>query len=108
DGLNGLDAGGAGADHGDALAGEIDLLLRPARGVEGLSLEGVAAFDHRQRWRRERTNRRDEEAARMCVAVLQRDAPASRVLLIVRRSHPAPELDIPPQVELVGNKVAIA
>ena len=63
DGLDGLDAGGAGTDHGDALAGEIDRLLRPARGVEGLSLEAVAALDAGQGRRRERPDRGDQEAA---------------------------------------------
>src|SRR5689334_265934 len=78
DGLDGLHAGGAGADHGDALALEIDRLLRPARGVEGLALEIVAALDARQGWCRQRSDRGDQEARREAAAILQRDRPASR------------------------------
>ena len=48
DGLDGLHASGAGADHGDALAGEIDRFLGPTRGVKGGAAEGVAPFDARQ------------------------------------------------------------
>ena len=63
-GLDGLHAGGAGADHGDALAGEIDRLVRPARGVEGFPLEGVAPFDARQGRCGQRPDRGDQEAER--------------------------------------------
>ena len=63
DGLDGLHAGGAGADHGDALAGEIDRFLRPARGMEGLSLKGVASLDAGQGRCGQRADRRDQEAA---------------------------------------------
>ena len=37
--LDGLHAGGAGADHRHALAREAHRLMRPAGGVEGLALE---------------------------------------------------------------------
>src|SRR5205085_2625051 len=108
DGLDGLHAGGAGADYGDALAGKVDRLLGPARGVEGFSLEGVAPLDAGQGRRRERADRGDEEAAGMLAAILQREAPASRVLLIDRRANPAPELDVAPQVEFFGDMDAVA
>src|SRR6202035_2381782 len=57
DGLDGLHAGRAGADHGDALTGEVDRLFRPARGVERASFETVAALDARQRRRRQWADR---------------------------------------------------
>ena len=42
-----LDGGGAGADHGHALAGQVVLVV-PLRGVEGGALEGLQAPDGRQ------------------------------------------------------------
>ena len=42
DGLDRLHAGRAGADHGDTFAVEVNRLIRPARGVEGLSGKAVA------------------------------------------------------------------
>jgi hypothetical protein len=42
-----LDAGRARADHADALAGEVDALVRPARAVVPLALEVVEAVDRR-------------------------------------------------------------
>src|SRR4029079_19194885 len=62
DGLDGLHAGGAGADHGDALALEVDGFMRPARGVERFALETVAALDARQCRGRRRTNPWNQEA----------------------------------------------
>jgi len=38
-----LDRRGAGADHRDAAAGEVDALMRPAAGVVGLALEAGGA-----------------------------------------------------------------
>ena len=107
-GLDGLHAGGAGADHGDALAGEIHRLLRPSRGVEGRSLEIVAPLDPRQGRRRQRPDRGDQEPRAEAAAVLQRDGPAPRSVLVNRRRNPAAKLDVAPQVELVGDMVEIA
>ena len=108
DGLDGLHAGGAGADHGDALALEVDRLFRPARGVERASLETVAALDARQGRRRQRADRRDQEARREAAAVVQRNAPASRRLVIDGRGDAAGKLDVAAQVELVGDIFAVA
>jgi hypothetical protein len=108
DGLDGLHTCRAGADHSDTFAGKIDRLFRPARGVKGLSLERIASLDARQGGRGERTDRSHKKAARMLATVFQRDAPVSRILIVNRSDNPAPELDVTPQVELVGNMVAIA
>jgi len=40
---NGLHGAGAGADHGDALAGKVDQFLGPIMGVARLALEGIGA-----------------------------------------------------------------
>ena len=107
-GLDGLHAGRAGADHGDALAGEIDGLLRPSRGVEGGPPEIVAPLDPRQRRRRQRSNRGNQESRAELAAVLQGNAPAPRALIVSRRRHPAAKLDIAAQVELVGDIIEVA
>src|SRR5664279_5124479 len=44
-GLNGLHAGGAGPDHRYPLAAEVDRLMRPSGGVEGLALKAVQPLD---------------------------------------------------------------
>src|SRR5207245_6651446 len=41
-------------------------------------------------------------------AILQRDLPAPRILAVMRGGHPAVELDVAPQVELVGDVIEIA
>src|SRR4029079_7128438 len=93
-GLDRLDARGAGADHGDALAGEIHRLLWPAGGVEGFALETVTPLDARQCRRRERADRGDQEAGAVAAAVLQRNRPAPRVLVVMGGRNPALELDV--------------
>ena len=52
-------------------------------------LETVAALDARQRRRRQRPDRGDQEARREAAAVLQRDGPASRGLVIDGRGDAA-------------------
>ena len=107
-GLDGLHAGCAGANHRDALACKIHRLLRPARGVKGFSLKTVATLDPRQRGRRQRADRSDQETRGEATSVLKHDAPATRFLFIASGRHPAPELDVAPQVEFVGDVIEIA
>ena len=45
-----LDAGRAGADHGDPLAGQLDRLVRPVVGVERAALEAVHALSGGAGW----------------------------------------------------------
>ena len=79
-----LDAGRAGADHADALAGEVDALVRPAarcgaarpRSARGPGMSGM-------RGDREAARRHDQEAAprarrRASVATVQRSAASSK------------------------------
>ena len=48
------------------------------------------------------------KAALVLTSVLKRDAPAPRLFLVGCSRNPAPELDVTPQVELVGDIVTIA
>ena len=101
-----LDARRAGADHGDALAGEIDRLMRPVAGVIDLALEAIDALDVGMR-----------ASERQPVAITRSSPSSSRLL----RSSPSSryrrssnralddrgvELDVRPQVEAIGDVLA--
>ena len=81
DGLDGLNTGGAGPDHRHALPGEVDRLLRPARGMEGAALKIFDALDSWHGRCRQRADRGDQEACAKTAAVLERDVPAPRRLV---------------------------
>ncbi len=104
---DGLDAGGAGADHRDALARKTDRFLGPVMRVAGLALEALDAGNARQNRRRQHADRGDQEARGAMRAVVERDLPASAVFLVMRRGHCGFELDVAPEVELVGDVVQI-
>ena len=106
--LDGLNAGRTGADHRDPLALEAHRLVRPARGVAALPLEGLDAVDARHGEGRERADGGDQEARGVGAAVLERDLPAPRLLVPVGRADLAAELDVAAQVELVGDLVQVA
>src|SRR5262249_28228520 len=106
--LDGLHTGRARADDGHALAFETHQLVRPARGMTGLALEALDAFDARHGRCRQGADRGDQEAAGVTAAVVQRHVPAPRLLAPMSRRDAAPELDVAAQVELVGNVVEIA
>ena len=108
DGLDGLHTGGAGADHGNALASKIHRLLRPTRRMEGPARKRLASFDARQGGGRERADRGDQEAGANGPPVLERDGPAPRLLGVVGRGNPALEGDIAAQIEFVGDVIEIA
>ena len=103
-----LHAGGAGADYGHPLAFKSHLLVRPGAGVIGFAAEVLHARDGRQGGRRQRTDRGDEEARADTPAVLECELPLVGVLVVCRRHDPAVERDVPPQVEFVGDVVAVA
>ena len=106
--LDGLHAGRAGADHGHPFPVERDGMLGPETGVIGLAFEVIDARDPWQGRGGERAHRGDEVARARPAAVLQRDLPGGAGLVEDRRLHPAPELDVPAQVELVGDVVEVA
>src|SRR6185503_9821213 len=66
------------------------------------------ARDPRQGRRGERAHRGDEVARAIPAAILQRDLPGGAGLVEDRRLHSTPELDVPAQVELVGDVVEVA
>ena len=103
-----LHAGGAGADHGHALAREAHRLVRPVAVWKDWPGERVHALDARQRRRRQRADGGDQKTRAVPAAVLQRHVPAPRRLLVVGGGHTAAELDVAAQVELVGDVVEIA
>ena len=104
---DGLNAGGAGADHRDALARKTDRFLGPVMRVAGLALEALDAGNARQNRRGQHADRGDQEAGGTVRAVVERDLPTSAVFLVMRRGHCGFELDVAPEVELVGNVVQI-
>ena len=86
-----LDRGGAGADHGDPLAGQVVVVV-PARGVEDLALEGLDALDLRQPGLREPAGAGDHDVGGD-IAVVGADQPDLLVLVPgeVQDRDPEPE-----------------
>ena len=105
--LDGLHAGGAGADHRHALPFEADRLVRPARSVAGLALEALYARDAGHGRRGKGADGGDQETCGEVAAVFQHDIPAPRRVAVVGGAHPGLELDVAAQVELVGDEVEI-
>ena len=105
---DGLDARGAGPDHGHALAGKAHGAMRPQAGVPGLTLEGVHARDPRHGRRRQRPQRRDQEARAGGFAILEGDFPFVRRLVPVCSLHARIEGNVAVEVELVGEELAVA
>ena len=81
--------------------------LGPVMRVAGLALEALDAGNARQDRRRQHADRGDQEAGGAMRAVVERDLPASAVFLVMRRGHCGFELDVAPEVELVGDVVQI-
>ncbi len=102
-----LDGGRAGADHGNALALELDRIRRPVEGVECLAFEIVDPIDARHRWNRQRPDRGEDEPAGDAAAVTEAEGPDIVVLVPVHRLDVAVELDVLPQVELLRHEVEV-
>ena len=92
----------------DALAAEIDALVRPLPGVIPAPLEGVEARDVRNVGRRQAADRGDQELRRQRLARLGAHAPEIRRLIVVRGRHAGVEADVALQVEAVGDMVEVA
>jgi hypothetical protein len=75
---SGLDAGGAGADLADALAGEIDTIMRPRAGVVPLAGKALEARDVRDVRGREAADAGDQPARGEAFARLRLDVPEIR------------------------------
>ena len=106
-----LDAGRAGADDADPLAGEVDALVRPAAPVwYHLALEGVQARDVGDVGRRQAAGRHDAGtrptiASPSSVRTVQRPVALVEVARAVTRVL---ERDVAAQVEPVGDVVEVA
>src|SRR5262245_17448056 len=106
--LDGLHGGCAGADDPDALAGEIDPFLRPVVRMAGLAFErGDTRYVARHGRRREDADCRDQKPCRIAAAILQHDLPASCGLTIASSGYARVELNVPAQVEYVGDRIEI-
>src|SRR5688572_13923375 len=106
--LDGLHGGCTGADDPDALAGKIDPFLRPVVGVTRLAFErSDTRYVVRHGRRREDADCGDQKPCRTAAAILQHDLPASCALTIVGSGYARVELNVPAQVERVGDMVEI-
>ena len=103
-----LDAGRAGPDHPDALAGDVDALVRPARGVVPLALEALQALDLRHLRRRQAAGGHDAPLRGRVSPRLGADRPAARRVVPDRLHDPRVELDVGPEVEAVGDVLQVA
>ena len=123
DDRNGLDPRGAGADHANPLAGEIDALFGVAAGVAQLALEGVDALDVGDIGRRQTAHRGYEVlggnqigvgtgGSVVVVDVVYRgsaaDVPAAGVVVEGRLGDLGVELDVPIQVVALGHVLGVA
>src|SRR5919112_2826176 len=103
-----LDAGRAGADDSDPLAGELDALVGPLGGVIPVAGEGLYAGYVRHVRRRQSAQGGDEEPRREDIAGVRADLPTVRLLVENRLCHARPELDVPVQVEPFGYVLEVA
>jgi hypothetical protein len=108
DDRDGLDAGRAGADHGDPLSGEVDLFVRPAGGEIGLAGEVVDPGDGQLLRLGQAAERGDDIFGRDLVALVGGRGPQIRRLVIGERGDLGVEVDVAAQVEPVGDPVEIA
>ena len=102
-----LDRRRSGADHRDALAGEVDAAVRPAPGVIGLARERVAAREVGHVRGRQAARRHDQEA-RGDAPAIGLDRPAALGVAPVRGAHARVELDVAAQIEAVGDVLDVA
>ena len=109
-----LDGRGAGADHADGLAGEVDAFMRPVAGVIGRALEILEAGNLRRVGRGQAAHRRDDEARRDrfgragCASLLGLDLPQVGGLVEDGLAHPRLEAHVAAQVVAVGDMVGVA
>ncbi|MGY4622352.1 hypothetical protein ACVWY3_000108 [Bradyrhizobium sp. USDA 4486] len=103
-----LDRRRSGADHGDALAGEIDPVMRPAPGEIDLALEILDAVDLRRFRRGEAAGGHDVMAAGDGRAVVGRELPALGCLVPSGFGDLGPEADVAPEIVAVGDEAEIA
>src|SRR5277367_1906797 len=104
----GLNPGRPSADHADALAGEIYTVVWPLARVVPVALELPQAGNVGYVGGGEAADGSDEKLHNECLVVFRADAPAIGRLVVMRRRHPAVELNVALQVELVGDDIQIS
>ena len=103
-----LDGGRAGADHRDALALEVDAVMRPAAGEVDRALEVVHAVEFRRLGLRQAAGRHDVVAAGDGRAVVRREQPTLLRLIPGGAEHAGAEANVPAQIVTIGDEAEIA
>jgi len=103
-----LHPGGAAAHDGDPLAGEIDAFGRPFGGVVDVTLEGIGVLEVRIIGFVQTARGEDAVGRGEGVAAVGLDRPAVGVFVVDRVRDLGFELDVPAQIEAVGNVVEVA
>ena len=103
--LNHLDSGRTDTDDTDALAGEIDRFIRPARGVEQSPLERLLSGEQRRHRGGQHSAAGDQILRVDYLALVSGDRPTSGRLVEMRALDRRVELDVTAQVELVSDVV---
>jgi hypothetical protein len=103
-----LDAGRAGADDGDALAGEVHLFLGPFAGVIGSALEAIDALERGSEMRRQDADGADQELGTGTLAVVDDDFPLIGLLVVDCRGDAGIELNVTAQIKFVGDVIQVA
>ncbi len=107
DDRNRLNARGSGSDDRHPLAGEINVIIRPVRGVVDLATEGVQAAEVRGHRGRQRSRGHQAEPCCEHLTGIGGDRPAQCGLVEHRRDDTGVERDVAAQVEFVGDPVQV-
>ena len=102
-----LDRRRTGADHGDTLAGEIHLLMRPVSGVIDVALEIGEALEIGHAGVGQTTGGEHHELRGHGLSVRCGHRPGVGSLVEHRTIDPCVKLDIGPQVEAIGHVVGV-
>ena len=102
-----LDARRSRADHADALAGEIDRLMRPVAGVIDLALKTIEALDLGHPCVRQAAGGEHDEFCGHGLAVGERDRPQVGALIELRAFDDGVELDVGAETKTVGDVVGV-
>src|SRR5947209_17260519 len=104
---NRLNGRGAGADDGDALAGEIDALMRPVAGMIVPAFEPLEAGKLRKLRRGQAASRHDAELRRDPLAATGGDSPSCGRLVVSSFRHSRVEFYLPPQIESIRDMIDV-
>jgi len=104
---NGLHRGGAGANHGHALVGEVNASVRVAAGVVPLAFEFLQPLELRNVCGRQATHGRNEVACRDLLALVGAHRPQVGSLVEFGAGHARVELHVAFQVVAFGHMLEI-